>query len=146
MSMYSSNFSTGLGGNYYALVVAPSSYAVGAAGAYPTNFSNSFGAYTADLTNSPVISEMAGYAQLPADWAAITGVTQILNKPPLSVVSATGSYVDLEDLPTISTTGHTGLYSDLIGQPVISTVGHSRDYSDIIGTPVISVVGHSGLY
>ena len=54
---------------------------------------------------------MAGYSQLPADWAATTGVTQVLNKPTLSVVSATGSYVYLLNVPLISTAGHSGLYS-----------------------------------
>ena len=45
---------------------------------------------------------MACYAQLPADWAATTGVTQVLNKPTLSVVSATGEYTDLLDVPIIT--------------------------------------------
>lgn len=62
MSVYGSDYSTGLGGNYYALVVAPSSYAAGAAGSYPTSFSNSFGGYSPDLINAPVTGEMAGYS------------------------------------------------------------------------------------
>lgn len=86
---------------------------------------------------------MAGYAQLPSDWAATTGVTQMLNKPTLSVVSATGEYTDLLDVPIISTAGHsvTRLYSDIIGQPVISVVGHSGLYSDLIGQTAFSTVG-----
>ena len=59
---------------------------------------------------------MSGYTQLPADWAAVSGVTQILNKPTLSTVSVTGEYTDILGLPLISTCGHSGLYSDLIGQ------------------------------
>ena len=74
-----------------------------------------------------------GYSQLPANWAATTGVTQILNKPTLSVVSATGSYADLLNVPIISTAGRSGLYSDRIGQPVISTVGHTGNYTDLLG-------------
>ncbi len=113
MSSYSSNFSAGLGGSYYAFSPIPSSFAIGTPGAYQTSYSNSFGGYTPDLVSSG--GGMAGYSQLPADWAAVSGVTQVLNKPNLSVVSATGEYTDLLDLPLISSTGHSGLYSDLIG-------------------------------
>ena len=66
-----------------------------------------------------------GYSKLPANWAATTGVTQILNKPTLCVVSATSSF--------ISTAGHFGLYSDRIEQPVLSTVGHKSNYTDLLG-------------
>ena len=46
---------------------------------------------------------MSRYTQLPADWAAVSGVTQILIKPTLSTASATGEYTDILGLPLIST-------------------------------------------
>jgi hypothetical protein len=48
-----------------------------------------------DLTNTPTIS----LSQVNADWNAVSGVAQILNKPTLF----SGSYVDLTNKPTIET-------------------------------------------
>ena len=48
MSVYGSNYSAGLGGNFYAFSPIPS-FAIGIQGAYQTSYSNSFGGYTTDL-------------------------------------------------------------------------------------------------
>ena len=105
MSAYSNNYSSWLGhrGNFYAFTPIPSSFAIGTPRSYQTSYSNSFGGYTTDLTNTG--GTTVGYSQLLADWAATTGVTHVLSKPTLSVVNATGSYADLLNVPIISTTG-----------------------------------------
>lgn len=43
----------------------------------------------------------ASFVQLNADWNAISGVQEILNKPILATVATTGDYNDLDNLPTI---------------------------------------------
>lgn len=50
-----------------------------------------------DLTNKPSIPA----AQVNSDWDAVSGVSQILNKPNLATVATTGSYEDLSNKPTI---------------------------------------------
>ena len=94
-------------------------------------------------------------AQVNADWAATSGVAQILNKPTISAVGQSGDYGDLLNRPTIppgqvqsdwnETSGlgailnkptlFSGLYSDLIGKPQIpSTI---TDLSDVdLPTPI----------
>lgn len=50
-----------------------------------------------DLTDKPTIPA----AQVNADWNAVSGVAQILNKPSLATVATSGSYNDLSNKPTI---------------------------------------------
>lgn len=50
-----------------------------------------------DLTNKPTIPA----AQVNSDWAANSGVAQILNKPTLATVATSGDYTDLTNIPTI---------------------------------------------
>ena len=50
-----------------------------------------------DLLNKPTIPE----PQVNSDWNAESGVSQILNKPALSIVATSGSYNDLLNKPTI---------------------------------------------
>ena len=50
-----------------------------------------------DLTDKPTIPP----AQVNADWNAVSGVAQILNKPTLATVATSGSYDDLTNKPTI---------------------------------------------
>jgi hypothetical protein len=52
---------------------------------------------TSDLTND------SGFltAQVNADWNAVSGAAEILNKPALSAVATTGSYTDLRNRPSI---------------------------------------------
>lgn len=53
----------------------------------------------ADLTNKPTIPA----AQVNSDWDAVSGVSQILNKPSLAAVATSGNYNDLINQPTIPT-------------------------------------------
>ena len=52
-----------------------------------------------DLSNTPTIPA----AQVNSDWDAVSGVSQILNKPTLATVATSGSYNDLSNTPTIPT-------------------------------------------
>ncbi len=53
-----------------------------------------------DLLNKPTIPA----AQVNSDWDAVSGVSQILNKPSLATVATSGSYNDLSNKPTIPDT------------------------------------------
>lgn len=46
-------------------------------------------------------------AQVNSDWDAVSGVSQILNKPSLATVATSGSYADLSNKPTIPTVDQT---------------------------------------
>lgn len=48
-------------------------------------------------------------AQVNSDWNAVSGVTQILNKPKLATVATSGSYNDLSNKPTIPTVNNATL-------------------------------------
>lgn len=50
-----------------------------------------------DLINTPTIPA----AQVNSDWTAVSGVSQILNKPNLAAVATSGSYNDLSNKPNI---------------------------------------------
>lgn len=61
-----------------------------------------------DLNNKPTIPA----AQVNSDWNAVSGVSQILNKPTLATVATSGSYSDLSNKPTIPTiTDNTTYYT-----------------------------------
>ena len=60
------------------------------------------GSYS-DLSNKPSIPA----AQVNSDWNAVSGVSQILNKPNLATVATTGAYSDLSGTPTIPTVDQT---------------------------------------
>jgi len=51
-----------------------------------------------DLTNKPTIPA----AQVNSNWNAVSGISQILNKPNLATVATSGNYNDLSNRPTIS--------------------------------------------
>lgn len=57
---------------------------------------------TADETKLDGI-EAGAEVNVNADWNAVSGDAQILNKPTLATVATTGSYNDLSDKPTIPT-------------------------------------------
>jgi hypothetical protein len=88
------------------------------------------GSYT-DLTNKPSIPA----AQVNADWDAVSGVSQILNKPSLAPVATSGSYADLADTPTLAPVATSGSYADLTGKPVLAAVATSGDYADLTNKP-----------
>lgn len=50
-----------------------------------------------DLSNKPSIPS----SQVNSDWSAVSGISQILNKPSLATVATSGSYTDLSNKPTI---------------------------------------------
>lgn len=54
-----------------------------------------------DLTDKPTIPA----AQVNADWNAVSGVAEILNKPSLATVATTGDYGDLSNTPAIPVIG-----------------------------------------
>jgi hypothetical protein len=80
-----------------------------------------------------VYSLVSSTTQQPADWSAITGTTQILNKPAIF----SGSYADLTNKPTLSTVALTGQYADLIGKPNVAAVSSSGSYNDLINKPTL---------
>ena len=51
----------------------------------------------AEILNKPTIPA----AQVNADWDAVSGIAEILNKPTLATVATSGDYNDLSNLPTI---------------------------------------------
>ena len=54
-----------------------------------------------DLTDKPTIPA----AQVNADWNAVSGISEILNKPSLATVATTGDYGDLSNTPSIPVIG-----------------------------------------
>ena len=57
---------------------------------------------TSDLTNDSGFITIGDVpAQVNADWTAVSGVSEILNKPSLAAVATSGDYNDLSNLPTI---------------------------------------------
>ena len=89
---------------------------------------NSFSGSYNDLTDKPTVPA----AQVNSDWNAESGVSQILNKPTLSIVATTGSYNDLTDKPNLSTVATTGSYNDLLNKPTIpsNTVPMVVEFAD----------------
>jgi len=97
-----------------------------------------------DLTNQPVIPP----AQVNSDWNAITGVTQILNKPTLGTAAAQDSTafataaqgalaqsaVQPGDLASVATSG---AYGDLTGQPTIPAAQVNSDWDATSGVAQI---------
>ncbi len=94
-------------------------------------------------------------SQVNADWNAVSGVAEILNKPTLATVATSGSYTDLSNKPTLpvtdagslhhfltSYTSGTGAftdaqpdYTDITG---LSTVAHTGAYGDLSGLPQLA--------
>jgi hypothetical protein len=126
-----------------------------------TAFVNAPLSYT-DLTNRPTIPN----PQVNSDWNATSGITQILNKPSLSLVATSGDYSDLTGRPVL----FSGNYNDLdnkpsipdpqvnsdwnatsgitqiLNKPSLSSVAVSGDYSDLINKPSLSTVSTTGSY
>ena len=75
--------------------------------------------------------ETGAEVNVNADWNAIEGDSQILNKPALSLVALSGNYNDLVNVPEL----FDGTWSSLSGKPALSAVATSGDYGDLINTP-----------
>lgn len=59
---------------------------------------------TSELTNDSAFITIGDVPpQVNSDWAAVSGVEEILNKPTLAAVATSGDYNDLSNLPTIPT-------------------------------------------
>jgi len=81
-----------------------------------------------------------------ADWNSMSGLSQILNRPSLSTVATSGSYLDLSNRPTIPNAqvqtdwnAATGL-GVLLNKPTLATVATSGSYNDLSNKPTIPVV------
>lgn len=107
-----------------------------------------------------VISATAA-PQVNADWDASSGVSEILNKPDLSIyaessdlatVATTGSYDDLLDKPAIppaqvnSDWDATSGIQEILNKPTLAAVATSGAYADLSGTPTLATVATSGSY
>lgn len=71
-----------------------------------------------------------------ADWNAVEGDAQILNKPTLATVATSGQYSDLTGIPSLSNVATSGSYNDLSNKPTIIT---SDEVDQKINTAVGSV-------
>ena len=71
-----------------------------------------------------------------ADWNAVEGNAQILNKPTLATVATSGQYSDLTGIPSLSNVATSGSYNDLSNKPTIIT---SDEVDQKINTAVGSV-------
>lgn len=96
------------------------------------------GSYT-DLSNKPSIPD----AQVNSDWDAVSGVSQILNKPTLATVATSGSYNDLTDKPSIPAAqvnadwNSSSGVSEILNKPTLATVATSGSYDDLTNKPSI---------
>ena len=107
-----------------------------------------------DLTDLPVIPA----AQVNADWDAVSGVEEILNKPTLSTVATTGSYTDLTDKPTIpaaqvnSDWNAVSGVAQILNKPTIPAAQVNSDWNavsgveEILNKPTLSTVATTGSY
>ena len=99
----------------------------------------------AQILNKPTIPA----AQIQSDWTQTSNVAKdfiknkpslfsgsyldLTNKPTLSVVASSGSYLDLTNKPAL----FSGVYADLTGKPTLTTVASTGSYSDLINKPTI---------
>jgi len=119
-----------------------------AAGGGALAYNNTNGTFTFTPPN------LSGFltSQSPSDWTATTGPTRILNKPTLSTVATSGSYVDLSNRPVFATVATSGLYSDLTGTPTIPAAQVPSDWTAttgvtrILNKPTLAAVATSGQY
>ena len=89
------------------------------------------------LTGTPSIPA----AQVNSDWTAVSGVSQVLNKPTLATVATSGSYADLTNKPVIPSVNYpvTSVNAKVAAVVLTNTdVGaaasvHSHAISDVTG-------------
>ena len=100
------------------------------------------------IKNKPTIPA----AQLQSDWTQTNNIakdfiknkpalfsgsyTDLTNKPTLSVVASSGSYIDLTNKPVL----FSGSYADLTNKPTFATVATSGSYADLTNKPTIPSV------
>jgi len=101
-------------------------------------------ASTSELVNdSDFITLSDVPAQVNADWDSNSGVSEILNKPDLSI------YAESSDLATVATTGS---YDDLVNKPSIPSAQVNADWdatsgvSEILNKPNLATVATTGDY
>ena len=99
----------------------------------------------AQILNKPTIPA----AQIQSDWTQTSNLskdfiknkpalfsgsyTDLTNKPTLSVVASSGSYLDLTNKPAL----FSGSYADLTNVPAFATVSTTGSYSDLTNKPTI---------
>ena len=82
-------------------------------------------------------------AQVNADWDAVSGVSQIINKPSLATVATSGSYNDLSNKPSIpaaqvnSDWNAASGVAQILNKPSLATVATSGSYDDLTNKPSI---------
>lgn len=82
-------------------------------------------------------------AQVNSDWNAVSGLSEILNKPVLATVATSGNYNDLSNLPTIpaaqvnSNWNATFGVAQILNKPVLATVATSGSYNDLLNLPIL---------
>ena len=111
------------------------------------------------IKNKPTIPA----AQVNADWSAVSGVAEILNKPTLGTAAsanttdfataAQGALADTAVQPgNLATVATTGAYSDLSGTPTIPAAQVNSDWNassgvaEILNKPTLATVATSGAY
>ena len=81
--------------------------------------------------------------QLPADWNATSGVTQILNKPTnVSAFNNDAGYITLSEVPVQQNAdwNATSGVAQILNKPNLAPVATSGQYSDLTGTPTLPTV------
>lgn len=76
---------------------------------YSTILANTTASYTTSEQTKLTSIEAGAEVNVNADWGAVSGDAQILNKPVLSTVATTGAYSDLSGLPTLGTASATNI-------------------------------------
>lgn len=76
---------------------------------YSTILANTTASYTTSEQTKLTGIEAGAEVNVNADWGAISGDAQILNKPVLSTVATTGAYSDLSGLPILGTASATNI-------------------------------------
>jgi len=91
-----------------------------------------------------------------ADWLAISGPSQILNKPLLSLVATSGNYLDLINRPIVPSNTNQLIngadfavrseitWNSLLGKPNFALVATTGDYLDLINRPTSDIPSQSG--
>lgn len=110
------------------------------------------------LNDTIRLSTPQSYSQVNADWNAVSGVAQILNKPTLATVATTGSYLDLSNKPTIpaaqvnSDWNASSGVAQILNKPTIPAAQVNSDWNAVSGVaqilnkPALATVATSGSY